>query len=251
MGIARVKQELLVRYLDAWTPAVLRGQKKVGFVCDSTPLATEALRVFTEFADLLANRTLTVVVPDEVTVPAVVRGQPTWSASIGPTLAVYDGTYSARVQHTEALAFLPEMADIGTRLQCRSWLVPEDEPTEALIFGTSTDKALDKFKDELWALDEYAGVRLRDPGDPSLLDISEQPNVGPLRRLAAEHVRQVGELTFGTLREWVVHETIYRAADATRAVQALVGTGEVIRTPVAGRLTVETLLSPSGPVPPS
>ncbi|HEX6869796.1 MAG TPA: hypothetical protein VF163_01750, partial [Micromonosporaceae bacterium] len=58
---AAVKHELLVRYLDAWTPAALHGHKRVTFVAGcrpSTDSALAAVRVFGEFADLLERHTL-------------------------------------------------------------------------------------------------------------------------------------------------------------------------------------------------
>ncbi|MDT5023959.1 MAG: hypothetical protein QOE61_385, partial [Micromonosporaceae bacterium] len=60
---AAVKHELLVRCLDAWTPAALHGHKRVTYVdCSSDGAsAAAALRVFGEFADLLERHTLTMV----------------------------------------------------------------------------------------------------------------------------------------------------------------------------------------------
>src|SRR5690606_31419957 len=117
---------------------------------------------------------------------------------------------------------------------------------ESLIFATSAEKALEKFKDELWALDEYAGIRYRDPSDPeqTLLDISLQPNLRPLRRALLARVSQDGGGSLADLRKWVVHATIYRAVDATKAVQALVAAGEVERSPASGRLSPSTVIRP-------
>src|SRR6476659_3027072 len=58
-----VKHELLVRYLDAWTPTALHGHKRVTYV-DLSPAAVSAAaayRVFVEFADLLERHTLTML----------------------------------------------------------------------------------------------------------------------------------------------------------------------------------------------
>ncbi|HEX6075578.1 MAG TPA: hypothetical protein VFZ32_09990 [Micromonosporaceae bacterium] len=58
-----VKQELLVRYLDAWTPTVLRSQRRASYLESSRDgSAAAALRVFGEFADRLTGHQLDVVV---------------------------------------------------------------------------------------------------------------------------------------------------------------------------------------------
>src|SRR6266536_5032025 len=57
-----VLRELLVRYLDAWTPTVLRSHKRATYVDTGRgDFAVQALRVFGEFADLLAGHELDVV----------------------------------------------------------------------------------------------------------------------------------------------------------------------------------------------
>lgn len=53
-----VMRELLVRYLDAWTPAVLRSHRRATYVAAGRDdFAGYALRVFGEFADRLAGTT--------------------------------------------------------------------------------------------------------------------------------------------------------------------------------------------------
>jgi hypothetical protein len=122
-------------------------------------------------------------------------------------------------------------------------LVARDGTAETLSFGTSDERALAVFKDELWALDEYAGIRYRDPGDPdeTLLDISLRPPLGPLRRLLAA---QLGDepVTFAQLRDWAVANTIFRADDVTRAVTDMCHGGLVERSPTGGRLGAATEL---------
>ena len=66
MSIADVNRELLVRYLDTWTPTALHGARRATFVQAwtgpaGTGVAEAALRVFAEFADRLRGRRLTVV----------------------------------------------------------------------------------------------------------------------------------------------------------------------------------------------
>ena len=69
MTIAGVTRELLVRYLDVWTPAALHGAKRVTFAYASSEPAEDlaataeaALRGFAEFDDLLRARRLTYVI---------------------------------------------------------------------------------------------------------------------------------------------------------------------------------------------
>ena len=55
-------RELLVRYLDAWTPAVLRSHRSATYLeAGHDDVAAAALRVFGEFADRLAGHDLDVV----------------------------------------------------------------------------------------------------------------------------------------------------------------------------------------------
>jgi hypothetical protein len=56
-----VKNELLVRYLDAWLPAALHGHKRVTYVDSSVESAQAAARVIVEFEDLLHRHTVTMV----------------------------------------------------------------------------------------------------------------------------------------------------------------------------------------------
>ena len=124
-------------------------------------------------------------------------------------------------------------------------LAVSDEPGELLVFGATAGKSLESFKDALWAVDEFAGVRYRDPGDPDrhLLDISLSPHPGPLRRELLAHLERVGEATVTELRTFALTETVYRAADATRVLHALVDAGTVTRRPAHGRLGGDVVIS--------
>ena len=117
-------------------------------------------------------------------------------------------------------------------------LATGDEPGEVLLFGTTSGKSLEGFKEALWAVDEFAGVRYRDPGDPDrhLIDISLNPHPGPLRRELLAHLERVGEATVTELRTFALTETVYRAADATRVLHTLADSGAVTRRPPDGRL---------------
>jgi hypothetical protein len=281
---AAVKHEMLVRYLDAWAPTVLHRNKRATYV-EAGGDAETALRVFGEFADLLERHTLTVVLVglDPVQVAETERridalpaglvvqtaagveslgsslrqaqavGSPVfaWLDWTSPTDASLDEALStvAACPGSEMLIAVPPEADPGpipgAALTVRVDLVDGSRTAQRLVFGTGSLKALEKFKDELWALDEYAGIRYRDPVDAegSLLDISLQPNLAPLRRALIGHLARTGAVSVASLREWTLRETVYRGADATRAVQALVGSGTIVRTPASGRLSPDTLVS--------
>lgn len=117
---------------------------------------------------------------------------------------------------------------------------------QLLIFGTGSAKHLTVFKEAMWAVDEYAGVRYRDPGDPdrALLDISLRPPVGPLKRELLRRVGQ-GPCTVAQLRDFALTETVYRAADVLPALTSLLGAGALTRDPLRGRLTAETVIGPA------
>ncbi|HEX9999308.1 MAG TPA: hypothetical protein VGB74_02545 [Actinoplanes sp.] len=126
----------------------------------------------------------------------------------------------------------------GWPLATRVELATGDEPGELLFFGTTSGKSLESFKEALWAVDEFAGVRYRDPGDPDrhLIDISLSPHPGPLRRELLAHLQRVGAATVSELRTFALTETVYRAADATRVLHTLVDSGAISRRPEQGRL---------------
>ena len=73
-----VKREVLVRYLDAWTPVALRSQRGATFV-ESGPadFVADAFRVFGESADRLAGRHLSMVI-----VGSAVSGEPPAGLSV-------------------------------------------------------------------------------------------------------------------------------------------------------------------------
>jgi three-Cys-motif partner protein len=132
----------------------------------------------------------------------------------------------------------------GLDLVAHVELVDDSGASQLLFFATAVEKSLDRFKDTLWAVDEFAGVRYRDPRDHdhALLDISLDPHLGPLRRALLERVRADGECPAADLRRFTRTETIYRAEDAFRAIGALVSAGRVSRQPERGRLTADTII---------
>jgi hypothetical protein len=122
-------------------------------------------------------------------------------------------------------------------------LTAPGHPDRMLLFGTNTDRHLDAVKDALWAADEYAGVRYREPADPdgTALDISLSPGLGPLRRLLLARLRERPR-TLGELRAYTRACTIYRAAEAPRAVTAMLRARQAGREPEHGRLSADTLI---------
>jgi hypothetical protein len=297
-----VKRELLVRYLDAWAPVALHGARRatflLGYGATVDDLAVEALRVFGEFADLLARHKLTVVVlgPDtdalagsldavrqEMGAPPGLIVRPVTGpldtvrdelaatgAFSGPVLAYLDMaggpapsldivTAVARSKAGEVLVAMdpldaPELDRLRKALHKAGFghvthveLVDNTGDAQLLVYATASAKNADRFKDALWAVDEYAGVRYRDPRDRehALLDISLSPHLGPLRRALLDRVSEVGECSAADLREYAVAETVYRAADATKVLTALAGSGAISREPSRGRLTPETRIRPA------
>ncbi|MDT5041783.1 MAG: hypothetical protein QOE51_2768 [Actinoplanes sp.] len=117
---------------------------------------------------------------------------------------------------------------------------------DLLVYATTSGKSLESFKDLLWAVDEYAGVRYRDPGDPErhLIDISLNPHPGPLRREILRHLAEVKQATVTELRTFALTDTVYRAADASRVLHTLIEAGAVRREPEHGRLGGDVVITP-------
>lgn len=138
-----------------------------------------------------------------------------------------------------------ELRDAGFPLAAAVELVEGDGAGQLMVFATGLGKSLEAFKETLWAVDEFAGVRYRDPGDPErhLIDVSLNPHPGPLRRTLLQHLAEVGAATVTELRTYALTETVYRAADATRVLHALLGAGTVTRQPEHGRLGGDVVIA--------
>ncbi|MFG2055256.1 hypothetical protein ACGFI9_14615 [Micromonospora sp. NPDC048930] len=144
----------------------------------------------------------------------------------------------------------PALTAAGFPLVTEVELVPADGgPARLLAYGTGSDKGLEALKDALWAVDEYAGVRYRDPADPAgrLLDISLAPDPGPLRRELLAELTRSGPRTVTELRRFAATSTVYRAADANRALTSLLASGAVTREPEHGRLGGDVVVSAAPP----
>jgi hypothetical protein len=303
--LAAVRQELLARYLYAWTPAALHHAKKVTYVDGnpSGPAVAAAIQLFAEFADMLAAHPLAVVLagkppddgppedgpaqldgqvqldgqgelPEGLTVrlagpdlPADLAAARALATPIFAYLAYLDSdrglpaadllTALGAARAGETLVTLDRQADpeafrrsllaAGFRFAVVAELVDNAGAAERLFFATSAVRSLERFKDALWAVDEYAGVRYRDPraSDHPPLDISLEPHVGPLRRALIAYLAADGgaEVTVAQLREYALSDTLYRPADVNRALHPLLAAGQVTREPERGRLTPQTLIS--------
>ncbi|WBB72001.1 hypothetical protein O7602_19950 [Micromonospora sp. WMMD1128] len=140
----------------------------------------------------------------------------------------------------------PALTAAGFPLATEVELVPAgDAPARLLGYGTGSDRGLEALKEALWAVDEFAGVRYRDPADPTgrLLDIGPDPEPGPLRRELLAELGRSGPLTVTELRRFAATATVYRAADANRALVSLLDDGAVTRDPEPGRLGGDVVIS--------
>ncbi|MFI5491498.1 hypothetical protein [Actinoplanes sp. NPDC051859] len=255
-----------------------------GYAESTQPLAAAALGVFTEQSDLVRGRELAMVaVGGELdgagaaglsvhSVPG--RTEDVWGLALKaagaarvPVLGFLDATAVgepptatmlsalATGKPAEVIVVLPgaspvsqardELRQAGFPLVAAVELAVSAEPGEVLLYATTLGKHLEGFKDLLWAVDEFAGVRYRDPGDPErhLIDISLNPHPGPLRRELLAHLAERGEVSVTELRTFALTETVYRAADATRVLHALLDAGTVTRRPEHGRLGGDVLIS--------
>lgn len=267
-----VRQELLVRYLDFWVPSALHSARAATYLDRTGFGPAAALPVIGEFADLLAGRELTLLVdsdnlpadpgaaglrlapaPGDADLPALV-------ASLGraPILAHLDravpeplaAALGAARDGELLLVTPPEPGDPRAALHAAGFryvlaveLVDAAGAGQLLRFATSERRSLERFKDELWAVDQYAGIGYREPAEPDTepLEISYDPHPGPLRRALLEHL-SAGPRTVAELRELALTRTVFRPADVPRALQPLLSRGEVVREPERGRLTATTVI---------
>ena len=216
MPIVGVVRELLVRYLDVWTPTALHARRAAFAAAGpaGAEVAEAALSVFAEFADRMKGRRLALLVvtpqvdglAERLTAAQAELGTPA-ELSVHPVAGGPENRLAAALQVAGAakaplLAFIdsaaPPPADVTAAVlagrpaellllttsdgwaQSRAALRKAGFPLTAVVelvdmagggarllaFATSHDKSLEAFKNEMWALDEYAGVRYRDPNDP-------------------------------------------------------------------------------------
>jgi hypothetical protein len=277
-----VKREVLVRYLDAWTPAALRSHRGATYVeSGDSDFVVDAFRVFGEFADRLDGHRLDMVVVGPAA-DVVELGEPPSGLSVrsvadaenltvaGPMLAHLDVVGSSAFAEPDAwrlvaslgqgkarevLLTLPaaeqvteyreRLRAVGLACTVTVELVADDGRAQLLVFATGDSKHLAVFKNELWAADEFAGIRYRDPrdGEGALVDISLTPQLLPLRRVLLVELARWGSCTVAELQRHTLLETIYRPADAIGALTSAASAGAITREPAKGRLTPRTVVS--------
>ncbi len=280
-----ITRELLVRYLDGCAPPLLHSARKLTYAelggPGAQPSAVAALGTLAEFGDLLARRTVRVLLtgadPDGQQAvrdtraalgmrcelifddrpllaalcaagcfgaPILAFLEPPAGADLTDLLTALAGNPGSDVLAVVAATADPETCRAaGFRQAVTVGLTATGQPDRLLLFGSNAERHLDAVKDALWAADEYAGVRYRDPADPesAALDISLTPNLGPLRRLLLGQLRTRPH-TLAELRGFTRDRTIYRAAEAPRAVTALLRAGQAGRDPEHGRLAADTVI---------
>lgn len=267
-----------MRYLDAWTPVALGSRRGATYVeSGHNDFVADAFQVFGESADRLDGHHLEMVI---VGAPDSVVGEPPaglvvrWVADpedvtvVGPALVHLDVVEGGGLAEADGWRLVTSLAqgkarevlltlatagpDYRGRLRAMGLgcsvaveLVADDGRAQLLVFATGDSKHLAIFKNELWAADEFAGIRYRDPGDAeqTLVDISLTPQLLPLRRVLLAELARRGSCPVAELQQYTLLETIYRPADAVGALTADASAGAITREPPKGRLTPRTVVA--------
>jgi hypothetical protein len=278
VSIDGVVRELLVRCLESWTPGALHA-KRATVACAAPAEGEAVVRALSDFGDRVRRLTLLLLSGEraaprytgpmqvypvggdvEKYLPAALTaagaaGAPVFAFVAGvPGPAVLRAVASGRP--SEVLFTAPDgewtacrdaLRGTGFTLTAGVELVDADGSARLVGFGAGHLKRLEAFKAELWAVDGYAGVRYRDPGDPDghLLDISLRPHPGPLRRELLAHLHTVEWRSVAELKQFALTETVYRAEDCAAALTTLIASGAVERAPEKGRLAGDVLVRAS------
>jgi three-Cys-motif partner protein len=116
-----------------------------------------------------------------------------------------------------------------------------------VTFATNKLAHLKAFKRIVWTLDRTGDARYRDPRDPNQepLAIQQDPADGPLLRQLLMFLRNHPDgVSIERLRDFTVHETIYRQRHADRAIRTLVDQGLMENT-VPGKLSAAVIMRPA------
>jgi three-Cys-motif partner protein len=100
-----------------------------------------------------------------------------------------------------------------------------------LVFGTNHPLGVEKMKQSLWEVDPVRGVGFRDPRDEqheTLFDVDE-PVLAPLTRLLLPVIERAGVtgIPVRELRNFALHETVYRPQHVAPALQPLLDAGKI------------------------
>jgi hypothetical protein len=277
-----IMRELLVRYLDVWTPAVLRSHRSATYIeAGNAEAAADAMRVFSEFADRLTGHHLDVILlgpnptPKNLTEPPGLSlrsiEDPADLKVTGPALAHLDASDTLDEptvwrlvksltpgKARELLLTLPpttaeqvtnyrtRLSEAGLTYAVTVELTDNQEHTRLLLFATADNKHLTTFKNELWSADEFAGIRYRDPRDKehTLIDISLKPQLLPLRRALLTELARRGTCTAADLQQHTLQETIYRPTDTIEVLTSAATAGSITRNPPKGRISPRTVITP-------
>lgn len=150
-----------------------------------------------------------------------------------------------RTTATQVADYRTRLRDAGLPCAVAVELADDRGNVRLLLFGTGDAKHLAIFKDELWAADEFAGIRYRDPRYPEhiLVDISLTPQVSPLRQALLAELSRRGRCTVADLQQHTLRDTIYRPADTVRVLTTAASAGDITRDPPRGRLSPRTIVS--------
>ncbi len=256
--ISTVKRELLTRHLRTWAEGALRRARRVTYVHgyaddDGGAAAEAAVRVLAELPDLARGRELSMVAVGRDMAEA---GERLAAVRAGfPVLPIGGGTgerlavalTAAGASRVPLLGYLDASAASEPPTPATAGALTIGSPAEALlvlppgtaflppgfplvtsaelangevvVFATSSGKSLEAFKETLWAADPDRRV-----------------DDEALRRDLLARLEEEGAATVTALRTFVLTETVYRAADATRVLYALIDEGTVTRAPAHGRL---------------
>ncbi|MGW1448459.1 hypothetical protein ACWCO3_09245, partial [Micromonospora sp. NPDC002411] len=124
-------------------------------------------------------------------------------------------------------------------------VLPDGEAAGVIAFGSRSDRSLEAVRDALWAVGADLDVRYRDPQDPMgvTVGVVGDPELEPLARELLEELRRGGSRPVTELRRHTLTATVYRAADANRALTDLLDAGDVRRDREAGRLAGDEIIT--------
>ena len=91
-----------------------------------------------------------------------------------------------------------------------------------LVYGTGNVRGLEKMKDAMWSVDRVHGQRFRDPRDLDQLsfEISDEPDLTLLKRQLLS-VLELGAISLEALKDFALHDTVFKGTHASTAVNQL------------------------------